>query len=88
MKSPTINEHQSIPSPEQFEVTDSIYADFKRFIDPEKFKYDKVCEDRLADLEKLAEVEGYMNDSTRAQFKVMARLLKHDLGKDLDTHRD
>ena len=61
-----INEHQSIPSPEQFEVTDSIYADFKRFIDPEKFKYDKVCEDRLADLEKLAEVEGYMNDSTRA----------------------
>ncbi len=83
-----INEHQSIPSPEQFEVTDSIYADFKRFIDPEKFKYDKVCEDRLADLEKLAEVEGYMNDSTRAQFKAMAQLLKHDLGKDLDTHRD
>ena len=81
------HKHPAIASPEEFEITDSIYNEFKQFIDPERFKYDKVCEDRLADLEKLAEIEGYMNDSTRAQFKVMARLLKHDLNKDLDTHR-
>ncbi len=82
------HENPAIASPENFEVTDSIYANFKRFIDPDKFKYDKVCEDRLADLEKIAEAEGYMNDSIREQFKVMAKLLKHDLGKDLDTHRE
>ena len=82
-----VNTGHEVAAPEEFEITDSIYADFKRFIDPARFKYDKVCEDRLADLEKLAEIEGYMNDSTRAQFKVMARLLKHDLNKDLDTHR-
>ncbi len=81
------HEHPSIATPEQFEITDSIYAEFKKFIDPEKFKYDKVCEDRLADLKKLAEIEGYMNDSTSAQFDIMANLLKHDLDKDLDTHR-
>lgn len=83
-----VNTGNKIAVPEQFEITDSIYAEFKRFIDPARFKYDKVCEDRLAGLEKLAEIEGYMNDSTRAQFKVMAGLLKHDLYKDLDTHRD
>ena len=82
-----VNTGHEVAAPEEFEITDSIYADFKRFIDPARFKYDKVCEDRLADLEKLAEIEGYMNDSTRAQFKVMAGLLKHDLNKDLDTHR-
>ena len=83
-----VHEYPKVADPAKFEITDSIYAEFKRFIDPAKFKYDKVCEDRLADLEKLAELEGYMNDSTRAQFKVMAGLLKHDLNKDLDTHRD
>lgn len=83
-----VHEYPKVADPAKFEITDSIYAEFKRFIDPDKFKYDKVCEDRLADLEKLAELEGYMNDSTRAQFKVMAGLLKHDLNKDLDTHRD
>lgn len=81
------HEHDTIASPEEFVITDSIYADFKKFIDPSEFKYDKVCEDGLEKLKKVAEVEGYMNDSTRAQFEVMAKLLKHDLNKDLDTHR-
>ena len=81
------HEHDTIASPEEFVITDSIYADFKKFIDPSEFKYDKVCEDGLEKLKKVAEVEGYMNDSTRAQFDVMAKLLKHDLNKDLDTHR-
>ena len=81
------HEHDTIASPEEFVITDSIYADFKKFIDPKEFKYDKVCEDGLENLKKVAEAEGYMNDSTRAQFEVMAKLLKHDLNKDLDTHR-
>ncbi len=81
------HEHDTIASPEEFVITDSIYADFKKFIDPKEFKYDKVCEDGLEKLKKVAEAEGYMNDSTRAQFEVMAKLLKHDLNKDLDTHR-
>lgn len=36
--------HSSIPAPEDFVITDSIYEEFKGFIDPEKFNYDKVCE--------------------------------------------
>ena len=81
------HEHDTIPPAEDFEITDSIYADFKRFIDPNEFKYDKICEDRLKSLRDAAESEGYMNDSTREQFQILEGMLKHDLGHDLDTHR-
>ena len=77
----------SIASPEEFEITDSIYADFKKFIDPDKFKYDKVCEIGLSELKKVATSEGYMNDSVQAQFDALEKMLRHDLDKDLDTHR-
>ena len=68
-------------------MTDSIFDDFKRFIDPEKFNYDKVCEQMLESLKKAAEIEGYMNDSTSKEFAVLEGLLKHDLGHDLDNNR-
>ncbi len=77
----------SIPSPQEFVITDSIYNDFKKFINPEKFKYDKVCEMGLAELRKVAKNEGYMNDSVEAQFDILEKMLRHNLEKDLDTNR-
>ncbi|MDE5750382.1 MAG: S41 family peptidase, partial [Duncaniella sp.] len=79
--------HASIPAPSEFEVTDTIYNEFKAFIDPSRFQYDKVCETAVDQLRKLAEAEGYMNDSTRRQFDILAGLLRHDLGHDLDQNR-
>ena len=64
-----------------------IYESFKKFVDPDKFQYDKVCEDGLKQLKEVAEIEGYMNDSTKAVFESLEKLLKHDLNKDLDQHR-
>lgn len=81
------SEHPVIAPAEEFKVTDSIYTEFKKFINPNEFKYDKVCEDRLKNLREAAESEGYMNDSTKAEFAILERLLKHDLNHDLDTHR-
>ncbi len=80
-------EHSTIPSPADFRVTDSIYADFKAFIDPEKFNYDKVCETTLKQFRDIAKAEGYLNDSVAAQFDVLEKMLKHDLGHDLDFSR-
>ena len=76
-----------IASPADFEITDSIFAEFKAFIDPAKFEYDKVCEQQLATLRKTASLEGYMNDSTAAVLDRLEALLKHDLDHDLDLHR-
>ncbi len=80
-------EHDTVASPETFEVTDEIYEQFKNFIDPAKFNYDKVCENAIEQLREIAKVEGYMNDSTSAQFDILASMLKHDLKRDLDLNR-
>lgn len=80
-------EHPTIAAPEEFEVTDEMFEEFKKFINPEKFHYDKVCEQMLSDLKKTAEVEGYMNDSIKAQFAVLEEMLKHNLNHDLDNNR-
>ncbi len=80
-------QHKSIPAAADFEVTDSLFAEFKRFIDPKKFNYDKVCEEGVANLKKVAKAEGYINDSTSAVFAKLEKLLKHDLNHDLDVNR-
>lgn len=79
--------HESIPAPEDFEITDEIYDEFKQSIDPSRFEYDKVCESAVDQLRKIAEAEGYMNDSTSAQFDILAGMLRHDLNHDLDINR-
>lgn len=80
-------QHPEIAPAEEWQITDSIFDDFKQFIDPEKFNYDKVCEQMLESLKKAAEIEGYMNDSTRKEFTVLEGLLKHNLDHDLDNNR-
>ncbi len=79
--------HDTIPAPQDFVITDTIYEEFKSFIAPAKFNYDKVCETAVDQLRKIAETEGYMNDSTSRQFDILASMLKHDLGHDLDINR-
>ena len=75
---------EGIGTADDFVVSDSIFADFKAFIDPDRFSYDKVCETGLKYLKEAAEHEGYMNDSVAAQFAALETALKHDLDHDLD----
>lgn len=77
----------TIASAHDFVITDSIFNDFKKFIDPDKFQYDKVCEKMLSDLKETAKIEGYANDSINAQFEILEGMLKHNLDKDLDNNR-
>lgn len=80
--------HPALPAPANFVMTDSIYADFKKSIDPARFNYDKVCEQIVDRLREAAKVEGYMNDSLAKQLDVVASMMKHPLDHDLDTHRE
>ena len=82
-----VAEHPERPDLESIEVTDSIYADFKRFIDPERLNYDRVCEQALKALRELAEAEGYMSEEVDSQITALEGMMKHSLDKDLDTHR-
>lgn len=78
---------EHIAPADEFAVSDSIFDDFKAFISPERFNYDRVCERGLSELRKLAESEGYMNDSVASLFSLLEQQLKHDLDRDLDHNR-
>lgn len=81
------NTHPSIPAAWDFEVTDEIYEDFKKSIDPTKLKYDKVLDEMLKELRKTAEEEGYLNSQTTAMLDSLSPMLTHNLSHDLDNHR-
>lgn len=81
-------EHPTIGAPADFVVTDSLYGEFKKSIDPQRFKYDRVMEDAMKQLKEIASDEGYMDDEeTKNTFESLQKLLIHDLNRDLDTHR-
>lgn len=77
---------EGIPA-EEFEITDTIFSQFKSFIDPDKFKYDRACELVLDQLEKSAKTEGYLDDSIQAQIDRLRKSLQHNLEQDLNLNR-
>ncbi len=79
--------HDSISSTQRFVLTDSIYDDFKRFVDYDKLNYDKVCETMISRLEEAAKNEGYYNDEVKANIDSLKILLHHDIDKDMDRNR-
>lgn len=80
-------EHPTIAAPENFVITDSIFTDFKNFVDPEQFKYDKSWESLIKALREGIDNEGYLNDSVKATLTELEGRLKHDLGDDFDYNR-
>lgn len=82
------SKHASVSAPEDFVITDSIFNEFKAFIDPDKFKYDRACEIGLEQLEKVVKSEGYLNDAVQAQLDSLKVMLKHNLDHDLNLHRE
>lgn len=79
--------HASIPAPEQFEVTDADYAEFKEKVKKADFKYDQQSEKLLKSLKEMAEFEGYLDDAA-PEFESLEKKLTHNLDRDLDYFAD
>ena len=79
-------EHPQAPSDSL--VTDAVFEQFKGFIDPARFKYDRPWESALDYLRKVAKTEGVLTDSVNAQFDVLSGMLKHDITHDLDLNKE
>ena len=75
--------HPTIPEPEQFEVTDADYAEFKEKVKNADFKYDQQSEKLLKSLKEMAEFEGYLEDAA-SEFESLEKKLTHNLDRDLD----
>lgn len=81
-------EHDSIPDPKKFEITDEIYDDFVAFVDGlENFTYTTRSEKTLEKLRKAAETEAYL-ESISAEIEALEAKLSHNKDEDLQTHRD
>ena len=76
-----------IGDPEKFVVTDSVFAEFKEFINPDEFKYDKAYEAYMKTLRESLESEGYLTDTVSNYITGLEQLLRRDLGEDLDHNR-
>lgn len=75
--------HPTIAAPEDFEVTDADYADFRARVKKADFKYDRESEKALKTLKEIAKVEGYTDDA-KAEFDALEKKLTHNLDRDLD----
>ncbi|MCM1309453.1 MAG: S41 family peptidase [Bacteroides sp.] len=80
-------EHPSIGNPGEFTVSDSTFAEFKAFLDPAEFKYDKAYEAFLKTLRESLESEGYLTDTVAAEVNNLEALLRRDLSDDLELNR-
>ena len=77
-----IASHPVIAQPEQFDITDAEYEDFKQRVLKADFKYDRESEKYLKTLVKLAKFEGYYSRG-KEEFERLKAILVPDLKHDL-----
>ena len=75
--------HPSIPSPQEFKVTDADYNDFKAMVKKADFKYDHQSEKIMKTLKEAAKFEGYLDEASE-EIKALEKKLTHNLDRDLD----
>ncbi len=79
--------HKTIPSIEQFQVTDADFEAFKQFAKEKNFTYDRQSVKLLKNLKEVAKLEGYLKtDSTI--FNALETKLTPDLSRDFDNNKD
>ena len=75
--------HPSIPSPQEFKVTDADYNDFKAMVKKADFKYDQQSEKIMKTLKEAAKFESYLDEASE-EIKTLEKKLTHNLDRDLD----
>jgi carboxyl-terminal processing protease len=75
--------HETIASPQEFELTEKDYAAFKKMVIESGFKYDRQSESALKKLKEIAEFEGYLEDA-KSEFEALEKKLQHNLDAELD----
>ena len=75
--------HPSIPSPQEFKVTDADYNDFKAMVKKADSKYDQQSEKIMKTLKEAAKFEGYLDEASE-EIKALEKKLTHNLDRDLD----
>lgn len=81
-----LNKYKEIPAAENFKLSDTDYAEFKKRVIAADFKYDPFTEKMLSQLKEMAKVEGYFDDS-KSEFEALEKKLRHNIDHDLEFHK-
>lgn len=76
------NQNETIPEPEQFEITDEIYNQFSTFVKENDFEYESQSKQMLQELIEKAKEEKYF-ELASAEFEEIKAKLEPQLEKDL-----
>lgn len=76
-----VQTHQRPASVADFNLTDADVADLLQLAKDSGFKYDRLTQQRLDDLKKMAKFEGYYEDA-KEQFEALEAKLHHNLDHD------
>lgn len=81
-------EHDSIPSPKEFTITDEIYNDFTNYVNKRSdFDYTTGSEQTLKKLKEIAEKEEYFG-KIKSEIDQLETKLMHNKSDDLLSHRE
>lgn len=83
-----IAKHPTIAPASVFHLTDADYQDFKQRVIKAGFTYDQVSKKQFEELIKTAKFEGYYDDAKEEFEALKKKIDHHDLGRDLDAHRE
>ena len=78
--------HAKLSSPSTFQVTEEVYADFKKFLVGKEYDYTTYTEKSVQDMEKYLAKESYF-DEVKEQLEQIKSKVNHSKENDLDTHK-
>ncbi len=78
-----VQQHKTIPSVEEFSVSDEDFESLKAYAKEKNFTYDRQSEKALKNLKEVAEFEGYLEEDS-TWFKELETKLTPDLNRDFD----
>ena len=79
-------EHETIPSVEDFTITDEIYNDFKKFVLEKDFKYKNSSQEGLKKLIEIIKKENFYESSKEILVSLETKL-QHNTEEELDKYR-
>ena len=78
--------HAKLSSPSTFQVTEEVYADFKKFLVGKEYDYTTYTEKSVQDMEKYLAKEPYF-ETVKEQLEQIKSKVNHSKENDLDTHK-
>lgn len=80
------NSHPAIDAPGKFQVTDSLYDAFCKYVEESKFTYNRRSDEVMQLLRRVADMEGYLEDAEE-EMKALEAKFAPDIHKDLQRMR-